>query len=344
MPQGAHKGRKDAPTEQTDLDPGNLDPGADQSLDLDKAGDPSARAALWQAAVPRIFDGLAVTVPRSGLPQGRLSLATFGPGRAARIEGSAHRVEHRARGPSALSQYFNVLLQLEGTMLATHAGHTAELEPGDFVLIDSSQRFTFEFAGAFSQLLLQLPRDLVLRRHQGLGQLIGRPPDKTSSAQQLVFQTLQMSARTLGALSPMQRAYVFDSCVSLLGAVEAEAAHGRARERLEADRLERARADIEAALADPDLSASAIAARQGVSRRRLDQMFAGLGTTVTAYIWERRLMRLAADLKAPALAHRPIIDLAFSLGFSDAAHVSRAFRRRFGISPRAFRHAALGPA
>jgi len=46
-----------------------------------------------------------------------------------------------------------------------------------------------------------------------------------------------------------------------------------------------------------------------------------------------------ADLCDPALRHRTISDLAFSWGFVDASHFSRAFKARFGCTAREVRQA-----
>ena len=43
------------------------------------------------------------------------------------------------------------------------------------------------------------------------------------------------------------------------------------------------------------------------------------------------------DLLEPRLAGRPVAEIAYGRGFNDAAHFSRAFRERFGCSPREWR-------
>jgi AraC-like DNA-binding protein len=59
--------------------------------------------------------------------------------------------------------------------------------------------------------------------------------------------------------------------------------------------------------------------------------------TLAQYIWERRLEACSRDLRDPRLAARTVSELAFGRGFNDAAHFSRAFRERFGCSPRQWR-------
>jgi acetamidase/formamidase/AraC-like DNA-binding protein len=94
---------------------------------------------------------------------------------------------------------------------------------------------------------------------------------------------------------------------------------------------------IERKLGDPELTPARVAQIEGISERYLQKLFEGTGDNFTHYLRERRLQRCWADLANPAEAHRSVSDIAFGCGFSDAAHFSRSFRDRFGLSPRAFR-------
>ncbi|WP_213769645.1 acetamidase/formamidase family protein [Bradyrhizobium sp. dw_78] len=94
---------------------------------------------------------------------------------------------------------------------------------------------------------------------------------------------------------------------------------------------------IERKLGDPDITPARIAQMEGISERYLQKLFESTGDNFTHYLRERRLQRCWADLANAAEAHRSVSDIAFSCGFSDAAHFSRSFRDRFGLSPRAFR-------
>jgi acetamidase/formamidase/AraC-like DNA-binding protein len=101
--------------------------------------------------------------------------------------------------------------------------------------------------------------------------------------------------------------------------------------------LRRVCATIDQLLTDPELSPARVAQIEGISTRYLQRIFEGAGDSFTSYLRERRLQRIAADLTNPADAHRSVSEIAFRYGFNDAAHFSRAFRARFGLSPRAFR-------
>ena len=96
-----------------------------------------------------------------------------------------------------------------------------------------------------------------------------------------------------------------------------------------------------ARLRDPGLTVAAIAAELHVSVSTLHRAFAGepcidRGVDLGAAP-RRRARRPRATRRC---AHRTIGDIAFSWGFCDASHFSRAFRARFGATARAVRAGA----
>jgi AraC-like DNA-binding protein len=138
-------------------------------------------------------------------------------------------------------------------------------------------------------------------------------------------------------LSATQQRHALASLDALLG-VTSIAQRGAEQVRRHA-RFERAAAFIAAALADPDLTPSQVASAQHISRRSLDAIFAQHGWTITRWIWEQRLSAASAALRAPAHAHRSLLDIAIAHGFTSSSHFSRAFRARFGLTPSAWRAA-----
>jgi transcriptional regulator GlxA family with amidase domain len=80
----------------------------------------------------------------------------------------------------------------------------------------------------------------------------------------------------------------------------------------------------------------ALLARQtGVSVRQLERLFADhLGTTIGSSYLDIRLARAMALLKETSLA---VMDVAVACGFVSSSHFSRAFKRRYGASPRTLR-------
>lgn len=296
----------------------------DWTLTLDD-GTPRSRAERWRAAVPRVFDGLSART--DGVGPIRLVATRFGPGRLVVVGGTASTIERAISRADASSELVNVVVQARGSTIVTSAGSTAELRAGEVALIDGARPFTFELGPDYEHVVVQLPRTLVGRRHDRLLAAAG-PRIEPGPGTALVVGWLRELAARLPALDAASRAHTFDAVVACVGLLVPAPA---------ADRFSRAVADIDAALPDPDLSVGALAARQGISRRRLDAVFAARGVRGSALIWSRRLDRIAAALRDPANRGVPIVDLALAWGFSSQAHFSRSFRRRFGVRPSDYR-------
>jgi AraC-like DNA-binding protein len=89
--------------------------------------------------------------------------------------------------------------------------------------------------------------------------------------------------------------------------------------------------------ADPNLTPATIAAQLNVSLRQLYRAFNGTESPA-ARIRRRRLER-AAEILAARSGPGHVERVAIECGFASAEYFSRAFRREFGLSPRAYRSA-----
>ncbi|MGH1358483.1 MAG: helix-turn-helix transcriptional regulator [Burkholderiaceae bacterium] len=100
---------------------------------------------------------------------------------------------------------------------------------------------------------------------------------------------------------------------------------------------EQIRACINARLADPGLSAASIAQQLKLSPSTLHRAWAGEPCSIQETIRAQRLDTARRDLCDPNLVARSVSEIAYSCGFSNAAHFSRAVRARFGCSARDLR-------
>ena len=97
----------------------------------------------------------------------------------------------------------------------------------------------------------------------------------------------------------------------------------------------RAAEEIEQRLGAGEVRVADLCRVLGATRGRLFAAFRADGG-VQAYVLTERLARAQAALSDIELAE-PIGNIAHRLGFSDAPHLSRTFRRRYGMSPREYR-------
>jgi AraC-like DNA-binding protein len=101
----------------------------------------------------------------------------------------------------------------------------------------------------------------------------------------------------------------------------------------------RAEEEIERRLGTGSISITELCGAVGASRGRLFAAFHS-GGGVRHFIMRVRLERARVALAELDRAE-PIGTIAERLGFSDASHLSRTFRRRYGMTPREYRHLLL---
>jgi AraC-like DNA-binding protein len=298
------------------------------------------RFEFWRSRVCEAFVPLRTDVPRAGRFDGRMRAVELGAVGVTEVAVTASANVVR-RTPALIARsdpdYYKVGVQLRGRCLLTQDGREVSLAPGDLAIYDTTRPYTLAFAGAYRQLVLMFPRRL---------------PHLPADAVATITATLLPVRQGVGALlSPFlvglaDRLEEFDgggnvrlgdNILDLLVTLLAErldvAGPGSARRAL----LVRARAYVERHLDDPDLCPDDIAAAHYVSTRYLHKLFREEGTTVSAWIRQRRLEHCRRDLRDPLQLGRPVSAVAARWGFVDAAHFSRLFKAAYGASPREYR-------
>ncbi|MEM7730039.1 MAG: helix-turn-helix domain-containing protein [Pseudomonadota bacterium] len=107
--------------------------------------------------------------------------------------------------------------------------------------------------------------------------------------------------------------------------------------------LIRVKAEIAARLGDSALSAARLAGILGLSRSRLYKLFEPHGG-VMHIVREMRLRRALNDLVTPRGQRYQISEIAYRWGFTGPAQFARAFRNRYGCSPKEARREGLAVA
>lgn len=107
-------------------------------------------------------------------------------------------------------------------------------------------------------------------------------------------------------------------------------------------RLEIAKSFIRRSLGDVRLDDEMIGRNLGVSAPVVRRIFHGAGLSVSGYIRDARLDRANAMLGEPLYRGLRIIEISHLCGFQDISTFNRAFRRKFGVTPKDIRQ-TLGP-
>ncbi|WP_080588605.1 helix-turn-helix transcriptional regulator [Bradyrhizobium japonicum] len=135
-------------------------------------------------------------------------------------------------------------------------------------------------------------------------------------------------------------AHLLDLVAATLGPT-AEAADIVAERGVKAAKLQAILAEVARRSSDPNFDLNHVAGALGMSRRYVQKLLEGGGTSFTEHLAGCRLERAFAMLTDPHHLHFAIIDIAFAVGFGDVSHFNRSFRRRFGETPSGVRASTI---
>jgi AraC family transcriptional regulator, positive regulator of tynA and feaB len=306
-----------------------------RSIDLRQFG-AAERANAWRRAVTRFFPGLSVRgsgpIPTAGNAHG----LALGAGELWTIRSPALCVAYEPSPPAPGQDCISLMMQRSGVTVATQHGRHCVLHSRDMCFIDDAFGFQLEVAGGLSEFtMVRMPRTRVLEllselpAHTALGFGSG------SSGVALLGALLQKLTETADQLDSRQRARALEAVLQLLELPEIRQPPAT---RNRSWRAQAAVSFIDTELSDPLLCADRVAAAQQISRRHLDHILQEeLGTSISAQIWQRRLLRAADHLRDPRFLGHSITQVAFQCGFEHAAHFTRAFKRSMGCAPSRWR-------
>lgn len=300
------------------------------------------RLAYWREAICEAYVRLGCEAPRRQPFFGRIRLSRAGSAGMSVVTSTAQHVVRRPQDMArSRDDCMLVSLQRKGTGRVVQGGREAFLRPGDFAFYSSSERYELIFREPFEQLVVQVPKSAVVGRIPVAEMLTAIPVRSLGAAGSLVGRDLARLAEGVraDADATVSQERVIDLVCGGFGAIlPSRLRDMRSHELLTALRIE---SFIVSNLARADLDRALVAAAMGMSVRRINEILAATGSSVSARIRTARLERIRRDLSDPALARMSIGEIAAKWGFSDVAHVSRLFSRAFGMSPRQYRQTAL---
>ncbi|OYN96204.1 AraC-like ligand-binding domain-containing protein [Enemella evansiae] len=303
----------------------------------------TASPLAWQRMVSRSFVPLVVdelAEPFFGNIRGRSAGGVF----FSRVCVTPHEV-HRTPALIDASErlFYKLTLTVQGTGELTQDGRTAFMLPGSVSVYDTSRAYRLRFQDSVDAVVVMFPRDLIDASPEHVRAITALSLGADEPLARLVTPFLAELSEDFEAIEGPAAARVVRTAMDLIGALLSTAALAKMDDRMHRHLplILRVREHILANLGDPELGPDSIARAVFVSTRHLHELFREQGTTVSAWIRKQRIQAICRDLENPMLAHRQISQIANAWGYADASHFSRSFRRALGVSPSAYRNAAL---
>jgi AraC family transcriptional activator of tynA and feaB len=256
------------------------------------------------------------------------------------IKATAHRV---SRSPASISRLsaealvFNFVLS--GRMTAGQDGRTATIGVGEGLVCDARRAYSLHFDQPFEIACVRLPHQALSHEVAGLQRITATNFNATTQLCPLVFSYLSELLQRASAISDTNSRRISNSFIELTAAMLSEATQASPAPISDYRNLAliRIKDFVERNLGDFDLDPTTVAAALKISPRYINQLLKAEGTSLSRYIWRRRLEMAASDLQNGGLDSLSISTIALNNGFNDLSHFSKAFRERFGQSPRDYR-------
>ncbi|WP_066361251.1 helix-turn-helix domain-containing protein [Herbidospora mongoliensis] len=300
------------------------------------------RQDFWQDVVSTAFVPLEAVFPDKRF-EGKLRATTLGALDVIDVDTTAHAARRTPKlVSSAPSDSLKLGLFVKGRARLEQSGRQVMIGAGEMAIYDTDRPYSLDFDQPTRLVVLMFPRTMLglsqdrvdllsctsIPSDTGIGALVA--PFLLRLAAQLDEVEVRGGARLA--------ANVVDLIATMLAArLDATPADPDAARRA---MLLRITTYIEGHLGDPGLDPAQVAAAHHISTRYLHKLFNAEGTTVAAWIRERRLERCVRDLRDPHQPGRPVSAIGAQWGFPDASHFSRLFKAAYGLSPRDYRNAS----
>ena len=236
------------------------------------------------------------------------------------------------------------LVQIEGSTTVAQGERTAEIGPGDLCLMRSGRPLKMRVDGPFRMALVEAPEDEIADRFPLWRAAMLTPIRGTSGVPAVFCDAVRSVHRWQDSIGGAGSDGLADALIDLMGALVCFAVPANRdcvqQSLYQKDRIKKV---IQLNLRNADLDVDYIAESVGLSPRQVHRLFADEGMSLMRWVWVQRLEQCFRELGQDETGKRSISDVAYTWGFTDQAHFSRAFRKQFGISPRDVRRKATGP-
>jgi AraC family transcriptional activator of tynA and feaB len=248
----------------------------------------------------------------------------------------SHRVVAEPSSKDRQPPTLKLLFQEEGAATISQGGRSTEIHAGQWCALRKDIAHMIYAPEHSRQLALTVPCTLLPPPGRDV-KWWREPRSYLRGPAQILHASTSASIMSGNSLTAREREQLGDQLAGLVD-MTIRADHPAAVPDVRENRRRAILAFVDRNLADPALGIARIAQEFSMSSRAIHKLFEGQPHTAARAIWDRRLERCREEMIDPALARQSITQIAHFWGFSDSQHFSRAFKQRFGATPREYRN------
>ena len=314
-------------------------------IEIGDLATPAEQFAFWREIVCETWFGLWAERTGSGPFQATIELHGISDVQMARAHLPEHRMGRSGSEIARLSQTAYCLHHLhEGVVHGVYRGVEYEAGPGDLLLFDTAEQCdSFVITQPVSATILHVPRHLIDEQLTSLNRTQVRVHGHDGVGA-LLTGYMALLSQTVSTLPPEAMSTASSVlCDLAVAAFQPTAPLDPDQSGIRQVRLATARQFITNNLADPELSIGKVAAHLKVSRRYVQKLFEGTGSTFSETLVSARLDACYRALTDAWQSRRTIAEIAFAQGFNDLSWFHRCYKQRWSETPGDTRARTCGP-
>ena len=297
--------------------------------------------SYWYDVVCDKILGVELTRRKKGPFSGALQSFPLGPFSINQVSSEEHIADLTKCCIGRLkSHYYKLHIQKKSIAIIHQNGCETVLKPGDAILIDSMTPFRLDFPSYFECYSVRIPRER-------LRPLLSNPSAATTVAIQgasPLNQAIKHYIQFLISIADQpldddQKELYFNNLLGLIAVATSTSTDGREVQHLSQSpkKIYRIKQYILDHIEDPNLTPAKVANHFSISVSYLHKLFAKEEQTFGSFLREQRLDYAAMYLQNKLSSRQTISELAYQIGFNDLSYFWRLFRKRYGITPGAYR-------
>jgi AraC family transcriptional activator of tynA and feaB len=262
-----------------------------------------------------------------------LEVMQFGATEISRV--SSNSIQYK-RTPSNIrndqENDFYISLMASGYSEFTQNGKSVIQKQGDILIYDSALPYNYNFPLHDASILIKIPRSLLKTKSNQLDTLGGTLISSQTAHAKMIASFIQ-GALAISTETELQFELYSSTMDAIVTGLACATNQRNKNTGKQTALLNKIKSYIKSNISDEQLNLESIAKANHISVRSLCRIFNEEGETPKGWLQSERLIA-AYECLSVGKAHS-ITDIAYSFGFKDLSHFSRAFKNRYGISPSA---------